>query len=164
MQEVISCQLGEFYDNVNKPHYGITTVKDFNYLGVRPTREVKSRVEFVFDTRGLTDATSFHFWISRLENANVNRNLLWKIETAEVLELDGTTRGELPYDEVYDDGFKIDKNGVTVGANTTPEAYQVMFKQLVQVKLILIMLLSVLFLNQNTLKLMTAKHLILWNL
>lgn len=118
---------GEFYDNVNKPHYGITTVKGFNYLGVRPTREVKSRVEFVFDTRGLTDATSFHFWISRLENANVNRNLLWKIETAEVLELDGTTRGELPYDEVYDDGFKIDKNGVTVGANTTPEAYQVMF-------------------------------------
>lgn len=118
---------GEFYDNVNKPHYGITTVKDFNYLGVRPTREVKSRVEFVFDTRGLTDATSFHFWISRLENANVNRNLLWKIEKAEVLELDGTTRGDLPYDEVYDDGFKIDKNGVTVGDNTTPEAYQVMF-------------------------------------
>lgn len=117
----------EFYNNVNNPHYGIVTVGDFNYLGVRPTREVKGRAEFVFDTRGLTDATSFHFWISRLENINANRNITWKIAAAKVFELDGTERGDLPYDQAYDAGFKVDKNGVTVGNYTTPQAYQVMF-------------------------------------
>ncbi|WP_286076203.1 DUF6383 domain-containing protein [Parabacteroides goldsteinii] len=117
----------ELYSNVNQPQYGVITQGDITYLGVRATETRQSRVEFTFDTRGLSDATSFHFYISRLKNDDVNRNLVWKIASAKAYKLDGTDAQDLPYNEKYQNGFLVDKEGVTVDGVINPDAYKVMF-------------------------------------
>ena len=117
----------KLYDNVNQPQYGVVTQGNIAYLGVRPTETRQGRVEFTFDTRGLSDATSFHFFISRLKNDDVNRHLVWKIASAKAYKLDGTDAQDLPYNEKYQDGFTIDKDGVEVDGVKTPDAYKVMF-------------------------------------
>lgn len=75
----------------------------------------------------MSDATSFHFFISRLKNDDVNRHLVWKIASAKAYKLDGTGAQELPYNEKYQGGFTIDKDGVEVDGVKTPDAYKVMF-------------------------------------
>ena len=117
----------KLYDNVNQPQYGVITQGNITDLGVRPTETRQGRVEFTFDTRGLSDATSFHFFISRLKNDDVNRHLVWKIASAKAYKLDGTGAQELPYNEKYQGGFTIDKDGVEVDGVKTPDAYKVMF-------------------------------------
>lgn len=62
-----------------------------------------------------------------MKNDDVNRHLVWKIASAKAYKLDGTGAQELPYNEKYQGGFTIDKDGVEVDGVKTPDAYKVMF-------------------------------------